>query len=80
MGKPKKGVIYPSTLDYVPSRPTYVKTSEWKIFYNVSFCFVLFFLQQSELNLVTVTRFSGVFKSDVLHRYLFTATNIEGPV
>lgn len=28
VGKPKKGVIYPSTLDYVPSRPTYVKTSE----------------------------------------------------
>lgn len=27
-GKPKKGVIYPSTLDFVPSRPTYVKTSE----------------------------------------------------
>ncbi|XP_067465815.1 vitrin isoform X6 [Thunnus thynnus] len=27
VGKPKKGVIYPSTLDYVPSRPTYVKTS-----------------------------------------------------
>ncbi|XP_076018340.1 vitrin isoform X2 [Genypterus blacodes] len=27
-GKPKKGVIYPSTLDYVPSRPTYVKTSQ----------------------------------------------------
>ncbi|XP_074532578.1 vitrin isoform X7 [Halichoeres trimaculatus] len=26
VGKPKKGVIYPSTLDYVPSRPTYVKT------------------------------------------------------
>uniref|UniRef100_A0A3Q2Q1X4 Vitrin n=1 Tax=Fundulus heteroclitus TaxID=8078 RepID=A0A3Q2Q1X4_FUNHE len=26
LGKPKKGVIYPSTLDYVPSRPTYVKT------------------------------------------------------
>ncbi|XP_054654121.1 vitrin isoform X2 [Dunckerocampus dactyliophorus] len=25
-GKPKKGVIYPSTLDFVPSRPTYVKT------------------------------------------------------
>ncbi|KAM8859437.1 vitrin isoform 8-T8 [Spinachia spinachia] len=25
VGKPKKGVIYPSTLDYVPSRPTYVK-------------------------------------------------------
>uniref|UniRef100_A0A3Q3GW44 Vitrin n=1 Tax=Labrus bergylta TaxID=56723 RepID=A0A3Q3GW44_9LABR len=23
VGKPKKGVIYPSTLDYVPSRPTY---------------------------------------------------------
>lgn len=28
VGKPKKGVIYPSTLDYIPSRPTYVKTSE----------------------------------------------------
>ncbi|XP_008302724.1 vitrin isoform X2 [Stegastes partitus] len=28
VGKPKKGVIYPSTLDYVPSRPTYVKTSQ----------------------------------------------------
>ncbi|XP_061914492.1 vitrin isoform X7 [Entelurus aequoreus] len=27
-GKPKKGVIYPSTLDFVPSRPTYVKTSQ----------------------------------------------------
>ncbi|XP_030604276.1 vitrin isoform X3 [Archocentrus centrarchus] len=27
-GRPKKGVIYPSTLDYVPSRPTYVKTSQ----------------------------------------------------
>uniref|UniRef100_A0A3P9BS23 Vitrin n=1 Tax=Maylandia zebra TaxID=106582 RepID=A0A3P9BS23_9CICH len=27
VGKPKKGVIYPSTLDYVPSRPTYVKTT-----------------------------------------------------
>ncbi|KAM9847891.1 vitrin isoform 2-T2 [Aulostomus maculatus] len=27
-GKPKRGVIYPSTLDYVPSRPTYVKTSQ----------------------------------------------------
>ncbi|XP_053730621.1 vitrin isoform X6 [Synchiropus splendidus] len=27
-GKPKKGVIYPATLDYVPSRPTYVKTSQ----------------------------------------------------
>lgn len=27
-GKPKKGVIYPSTLDYVPSRPTYVKTGQ----------------------------------------------------
>ncbi|XP_014884431.1 vitrin isoform X8 [Poecilia latipinna] len=26
VGKPKKGVIYPSTLDYAPSRPTYVKT------------------------------------------------------
>ncbi|KAK2824101.1 hypothetical protein Q5P01_021276 [Channa striata] len=25
VGKPKKGVIYPSTLDYVPSRPTYIK-------------------------------------------------------
>ncbi|XP_054874352.1 vitrin isoform X8 [Amphiprion ocellaris] len=28
VGKPKKGVNYPSTLDYVPSRPTYVKTSQ----------------------------------------------------
>ncbi|XP_039994508.1 vitrin [Xiphias gladius] len=28
VGKPKRGVIYPSTLDYVPSRPTYVKTSQ----------------------------------------------------
>ncbi|XP_076747953.1 vitrin isoform X5 [Maylandia zebra] len=28
VGKPKKGVIYPSTLDYVPSRPTYVKTNQ----------------------------------------------------
>ncbi|XP_029925966.1 vitrin isoform X3 [Myripristis murdjan] len=28
VGKPKKGVIYPSTLDYTPSRPTYVKTSQ----------------------------------------------------
>ncbi|KAM9726922.1 vitrin isoform 3-T4 [Menidia menidia] len=28
VGKPKKGVIYPSTLDYVPSRPTYVKTGQ----------------------------------------------------
>ncbi|XP_071759504.2 vitrin isoform X15 [Centroberyx gerrardi] len=28
VGKPKKGVIYPSTLDYAPSRPTYVKTSQ----------------------------------------------------
>ncbi|XP_032397464.1 vitrin isoform X10 [Etheostoma spectabile] len=28
VGKPKKGVIYPSTLEYVPSRPTYVKTSQ----------------------------------------------------
>ncbi|XP_023267490.1 vitrin isoform X5 [Seriola lalandi dorsalis] len=28
VGKPKKGVIYPSALDYVPSRPTYVKTSQ----------------------------------------------------
>ncbi|XP_028279986.1 vitrin isoform X6 [Parambassis ranga] len=27
VGKPKKGVIYPSTLDYVLSRPTYVTTS-----------------------------------------------------
>lgn len=31
VGKPKKGVIYPSTLDYVPSRPTYVKTSERRV-------------------------------------------------
>ncbi|KAM3605636.1 uncharacterized protein V6R79_002381 [Siganus canaliculatus] len=28
VGKPKKGVIYPSTLDYIPSRPTYVKPSQ----------------------------------------------------
>ncbi|XP_026164435.1 vitrin isoform X4 [Mastacembelus armatus] len=28
VGKPKKGVIYPSTLDFVPSRPTYVKTRQ----------------------------------------------------
>ncbi|XP_061602127.1 vitrin isoform X5 [Cololabis saira] len=28
VGKPKKGVIYPSTLDYVPSRPTYVNTGQ----------------------------------------------------
>ncbi|XP_034754264.1 vitrin isoform X10 [Etheostoma cragini] len=28
VGKPKKGVIYPSTLDYVPTRPTYVKPSQ----------------------------------------------------
>ncbi|XP_072292732.1 vitrin isoform X2 [Eucyclogobius newberryi] len=28
VGKPKKGVMYPSTLDYVPSRPTYVKPSQ----------------------------------------------------
>ncbi|KAM6956314.1 vitrin [Aplochiton taeniatus] len=28
VGKPKKGVIYPSTLDYVPPRPTYVKTGK----------------------------------------------------
>lgn len=28
VGKPKKGVIYPSTLDYVPSRPTYVKAGQ----------------------------------------------------
>ncbi|XP_015248700.1 PREDICTED: vitrin isoform X3 [Cyprinodon variegatus] len=28
VGKPKKGVIYPSTLDYVTSRPTYVKTGQ----------------------------------------------------
>uniref|UniRef100_A0A3P9MB22 Vitrin n=1 Tax=Oryzias latipes TaxID=8090 RepID=A0A3P9MB22_ORYLA len=28
VGKPKKGVVYPSTLDYVPSRPTYVKTGQ----------------------------------------------------
>ncbi|XP_035848055.1 vitrin isoform X15 [Sander lucioperca] len=31
VGKPKKGVIYPSTLDYVPSRPTYVKTSQKEV-------------------------------------------------
>uniref|UniRef100_A0A7N8XD72 Vitrin n=1 Tax=Mastacembelus armatus TaxID=205130 RepID=A0A7N8XD72_9TELE len=30
VGKPKKGVIYPSTLDFVPSRPTYVKTTKHK--------------------------------------------------
>ncbi|XP_038140038.1 vitrin isoform X8 [Cyprinodon tularosa] len=28
VGKPKKGVIYPSTLDYATSRPTYVKTGQ----------------------------------------------------
>ncbi|CAL8367156.1 unnamed protein product [Gadus morhua 'NCC'] len=28
VGKPKKGVIYPSTLFFTPSRPTYVKTSQ----------------------------------------------------
>ncbi|KAM9560022.1 vitrin isoform 10-T11 [Salvelinus alpinus] len=28
VGKPKKGVIYPSTLDYIPSRPTYSKTGQ----------------------------------------------------
>ncbi|KAJ7987359.1 hypothetical protein DPEC_G00325660 [Dallia pectoralis] len=28
VGKPKKGVIYPSTLDYIPTRPTYVKTGQ----------------------------------------------------
>ncbi|XP_071390904.1 vitrin isoform X16 [Centroberyx affinis] len=28
VGKPKKGVMYPFTLDYAPSRPTYVKTSQ----------------------------------------------------
>ncbi|XP_026210818.1 vitrin isoform X4 [Anabas testudineus] len=28
VGKPKKGVTYPSTLDYVTSRPTYVKQSQ----------------------------------------------------
>ncbi|KAL7855443.1 hypothetical protein AOLI_G00190470 [Acnodon oligacanthus] len=28
VGKPKKGVIYPSTLDYTPSKPTTVKTSQ----------------------------------------------------
>ncbi|XP_034538452.1 vitrin isoform X2 [Notolabrus celidotus] len=31
VGKPKKGVIYPSTLDYVPSRPTYVKTGHKEV-------------------------------------------------
>ncbi|XP_020776947.2 vitrin isoform X2 [Boleophthalmus pectinirostris] len=31
VGKPKKGVIYPSTLDYVPSRPTYVKPSQKEV-------------------------------------------------
>ncbi|XP_051772007.1 vitrin isoform X9 [Ctenopharyngodon idella] len=30
VGKPKKGVIYPSTLVFVPSRPTTVKTGEPK--------------------------------------------------
>ncbi|XP_028325298.1 vitrin isoform X4 [Gouania willdenowi] len=28
VGKPKKGVIYPSTLDFIPSRPTYIKPSQ----------------------------------------------------
>ncbi|XP_036439176.1 vitrin isoform X5 [Colossoma macropomum] len=28
VGKPKKGVIYPSTLDYTPSKPITVKTSQ----------------------------------------------------
>lgn len=28
VGKPKKGVIYPHTLDYAPTRPTYVKTGQ----------------------------------------------------
>uniref|UniRef100_A0AAR2J3I5 Vitrin n=1 Tax=Pygocentrus nattereri TaxID=42514 RepID=A0AAR2J3I5_PYGNA len=28
VGKPKKGVIYPSTLDYTPSKPTTVKTGQ----------------------------------------------------
>ncbi|KAL0983674.1 hypothetical protein UPYG_G00131150 [Umbra pygmaea] len=28
VGKPKKGVLYPSSLDYIPSRPTYVKTGQ----------------------------------------------------
>uniref|UniRef100_A0A8L0DSB1 Vitrin n=1 Tax=Oncorhynchus mykiss TaxID=8022 RepID=A0A8L0DSB1_ONCMY len=28
VGKPKKGVIYPSSLDYIPSRPTYSKTGQ----------------------------------------------------
>ncbi|XP_028975592.2 vitrin isoform X2 [Esox lucius] len=28
VGKPKKGEIYPSSLDYIPSRPTYVKTGQ----------------------------------------------------
>lgn len=45
VGKPKKGVIYPSTLDYVPSRPTYVKTSERRLV-----CFFIFF--GNDLNLV----------------------------
>uniref|UniRef100_A0A3B3HF09 Vitrin n=1 Tax=Oryzias latipes TaxID=8090 RepID=A0A3B3HF09_ORYLA len=31
VGKPKKGVVYPSTLDYVPSRPTYVKTGQKEV-------------------------------------------------
>lgn len=35
VGKPKKGVIYPSTLDYVPSRPTYVKTSEKRVIFTL---------------------------------------------
>ncbi|XP_076867430.1 vitrin isoform X2 [Brachyhypopomus gauderio] len=28
VGKPKKGVLYPSTLDYAPSKPTTVKTGQ----------------------------------------------------
>ncbi|KAJ0066755.1 hypothetical protein NL108_002313, partial [Boleophthalmus pectinirostris] len=34
VGKPKKGVIYPSTLDYVPSRPTYVKPIYTKLYFS----------------------------------------------
>lgn len=38
VGKPKKGVIYPSTLDYVPSRPTYVKTSKKRVIFTLASC------------------------------------------
>uniref|UniRef100_A0A674CH73 Vitrin n=1 Tax=Salmo trutta TaxID=8032 RepID=A0A674CH73_SALTR len=38
VGKPKKGVIYPSTLDYIPSRPTYSKTGEMDFFLIMQYC------------------------------------------